>query len=84
MVAGTPSGFINSAILKERFGFGFYKLKTNSISVMTTERNNIGKFSLLNSALSWMSTLIVYPLNKINVRLQVNSTSKNGGWAAFR
>lgn len=46
--------------------------------------NNIGKFSLLNSALSWLSTLVVYPLNKINVRLQVSSTSKNGGWGAFR
>lgn len=38
--------------------------------------DNVAKFSFLNSALTWASTLVVYPLNKINVRLQVDSSQK--------
>lgn len=38
--------------------------------------DNVAKFSLLNSVLTWASTLVVYPLNKINVRVQVDSTQK--------
>ena len=38
--------------------------------------DNVAKFSFLNSALTWAATLVVYPLNKINVRLQVDSSQK--------
>lgn len=38
--------------------------------------DSFAKFSLLNSALTWAATLVVYPLNKISVRLQVDASQK--------
>jgi hypothetical protein len=45
--------------------------------------DNIAKFSLLNSVATWATTLVVFPLNKINVRLQVDCTSNMSAWKAM-
>lgn len=45
---------------------------------------NVVQFSLLNSVVSWAAALVVYPLNKINVRLQVDASSSVNGRNAFK